>query len=115
MSPIDSKKIKKTQENDEEMLQIERMILFYKYLVLFFMCESLKKEKISKKKETNKNIKQTKKWFTRDNPILQDYCILAEIDIDKLFEEYELRKKSGKIDNYLRPKFFKMYKNRLTF
>ena len=119
-----TKKISKIKDDiekqSEQSLEYERMILFFKYLVLFFMCEALKENKSVIKKRTlsrerELSITQTNNRLRKDNKILQFYCYLAKIDIDDLFEEFELRKKNKIIDDYLKPKFFKRYKSLLTF
>ena len=118
-----TKKISKIKDDiekqSEQSLEYERMILFFKYLVLFFMCEALKENKSVIKKRTlsrerELSVSQTKNWFRKDNKILQFYCYLAKIDIDDLFEEFELRKKNKIIDDYLKPKFFKNYNKLLV-
>lgn len=111
--------IDETETNLKQQIEYERMVLFYKYIVLFQMCEALKEERkvfknrtLSRERATS--IGETRKWFRKDNEVLREYCYLGRININKLFEEYERRKEKKIVDNYLKPKFLARYKKLLT-
>lgn len=111
--------IDETETNLKQQIEYERMVLFYKYIVLFQMCEALKEERkvfknrtLSRERATS--IGETRKWFRKDNEVLREYCYLGRININKLFEEYERRREQKIVDNYLKPKFLARYKKLLT-
>ncbi len=105
----------------EELIDFERTTFFFKYLVLFFMCEALKDSRKIKRghtlsRERERSIKDTQEWFQKDNKLLQEYCKLAMIDIDDLFFEFERIKleKNNKNTPYLKPKLIIKNKKKLT-
>lgn len=117
---LKNRKTNKLSLNDEELYEYEKIIKFWKYVVLFFLSEALKKEKFlyknrTESREREKSIKETKEWFCKQNKILKLYCELAMVDIEKIMDEYEYRKKNNISDDYIRSKFSRKLKKTTLF